>query len=287
MVTPKLIIHGGAGAREGDHARAASYDEALRRIVAESFEVLRRDGARAAVIAAITCLEDAPLFNAGTGSRLQRDGVARMSAALMDSQRLSLAAVFNIEAVRNPIQVVATLREARHPLRAGAQALAYARAAGFPAYDVVTEHRREEHARALVGHSGTVGAVAIDASGLLCAGTSTGGVGFEDAGRVSDAPTVAGTYVTRGAGVSCTGAGEDIVNQAVAARLLTRVDDGLDLADAAQRTLHEGDAAGYRYGLIALDRHGRHFAGQTAEVTTVYAVTDGARLVSFHDALER
>ncbi len=279
----KLIIHGGAGGREGRHVQMDAYDASVRRIVAEAFETLRTRGARAAVIHAVQLLEDDPIFNAGTGSRLQRDGAARMSAAMMDSRARSLAAIINVEEVRNPIMVVDRLRDARHPMLAAEHATAFARAEGFEPYDVVTTHRREEWEQGLAGSTGTVGAVALDADGLLCAGTSTGGVGLEVPGRVSDAPTVAGTYASPAAAISCTGKGEQIVNQAVAARIVTRVDDGATLAGAAARTITDGDALAYRYGLIALDADGAHFAGQTAGVTTVYAVTDGETLTTFND----
>jgi L-asparaginase len=280
-MTVKLIIHGGAGAREGDHAGAVAYDEAVREVVAASYNVLAQDGARAAVVDAIRRMEDNPLFNAGTGSRLQSDGAARMSAALMDSANLSLSAIINIENVRNPITVVDALSGARHPMLASDEAGDYARSIGVPEHDVVTQHRIDELNQGQRGKTGTVGAVALDATGLLCAGTSTGGVGNETPGRISDSATVAGTYVSASTGVSCTGIGEDIVNQAVAARLITRVDDGLTLDASAERTIAEGTAAGYQYGLIALGADGRHYAGETIGVTTVYAMMDEDGIETF------
>ena len=49
--------------------------------------------------------------------------------------------------------------------------------------------------------------VALDLNGYISAGTSTGGVGGEIPGRVSDSPTVAGNYANEFAGVSATGIG--------------------------------------------------------------------------------
>jgi L-asparaginase len=283
----KLIIHGGAGAREGGHTVMAAYDASVRRIVASAFEVLRTQGARACVVEAVRQLEDDPIFNAGIGSRLQGDGKARLSAAIMDSEARSLAAVINVERVRNPIMFADEMSGQTHPIIGGELATQMARSLGYPEYDVVTDHRREEHARSLVGKTGTVGAVALDANGMICAGTSTGGVGNETPGRVSDAPTVAGTYTTRNVGISCTGAGEQIVNQAVAARIATRVDDGQSLAEAGNRTVRDGNLEGYRYGLIAIDRNGEHFTSETEGVTTVFAVTDGTTLQTFADVGDR
>ena len=83
---PKIIIHGGAGALEGAHASDPRYRSSLTQIVEASLPVVQRDGARAAVIHAIRLLESDPIFNAGLGSKIQRDKKIRMSASLMDSE---------------------------------------------------------------------------------------------------------------------------------------------------------------------------------------------------------
>ena len=76
---------------------------------------------------------------------------------------------------------------------------------------------------------GTVGAVALDDKGVVCVGTSTGGIGNETPGRVSDSASVAGTYADQVGGLSCTGKGEHIINQAVAAKVIYRLRDGVPL----------------------------------------------------------
>ena len=145
-----------------------------------------------------------------------------MSAAIMDTDNYVLSGVINVEQVQNPIIVADQLGDATHTMLAGAHATAFARSQGIEEFDVVTRHRRQEWEDGLTGRTGTVGAVALDDNGVLCAATSTGGVGHETAGRVSDAPTVAGTYACDAVGISCTGVGEEIVNQAVAVRIATR-----------------------------------------------------------------
>ena len=209
-MSPSLIIHGGAGVREGNHARFDEYGVRLCSVLEQSYAVLAETNARQAVIHAVRLLEDDPLFNAGTGSRLQGDGEIRMSAALMLGGEQSFSGVINISGVEHPIDVADMLSGERHAVLAGEQATLYAHANGFAAYDPVTEYRRGEFERRIGGKSGTVGAVALDGHGKICAATSTGGVGFETPGRVSDSATVAGTYASDRVGVSCTGAGEDI-----------------------------------------------------------------------------
>ena len=284
MKLPALIIHGGAGAREGAHTTFRRYADSLDRIVEDAWRVLEREGARASVLNAIRALEDDPIFNAGLGSRLQRDGEARMSAALMNGPSGLFSGVINVERIQHPIDVADALQAAPHAVLSGHGATLYARETlGMADFDPATAHRREEHEAHLAGRTGTVGAVAVDAGGALWAGTSTGGVGYETPGRVSDSATVAGNYANADVGVSCTGIGEEIVNHAAAARVVLRVEEGAAVIDAVERTIREADARGLEYGLIALDRQGNAVAGRTREMTTLYCSRDALGRKSFLD----
>jgi L-asparaginase len=284
MPVPAIIVHGGAGAREGAHATFRRYAESLERVAEAAWRVLLDAGARAAVLAAVRDLEDDPVFNAGLGSRLQADGVARMSAALMDGVRGRFSGVVNVERIRHPIDVADRLQQERHAVLAGAPATRYAREVlGMPDFDPVTDHRRAEHERRAAGRSGTVGAVAVDRDGALWAATSTGGVGYETPGRMSDSATVAGNYASHAAGVSCTGIGEQIVDHAAAARVVLRVEDGASLDAAVARTIREADERGLEYGLIALGADGRAAVGRTREVTTLWCQRDADGLRGFLD----
>ena len=276
-----LIIHGGAGAREGSHARFEEYATHLTTIIEQSYPVLVNTGARAAVLHAIRLLEDDPIFNAGTGSRLQQDGQVRMSAALMDSDQQVFSGVVNIESVQHPIDIAEMLAAERHCVLAAEQATQYAHRQGIPVYDPITEHRQNEYIARVAGDKGTVGAVALDQTGVICAATSTGGVGFERPGRVSDSPTVAGNYAAQQAGVSCTGIGEQIVNHGTAVRIVTRVEDGLDLSTAVSKTIAEANTKNYKYGVISVDQYGNWCAQQTRSVTTLYAAYDSAGITTF------
>ena len=62
-----------------------------------------------------------------------------------------------------------------------------------------------------------MGAVALDASGGLAAGTSTGGMLNKKWGRVGDTPVIgAGTYANQVCAVSCTGYGEFFIRYTAA-----------------------------------------------------------------------
>jgi L-asparaginase len=279
----RLILHGGVGGLKGGTDRCREIREALVKDLEEAFRVLGDRGAREAVLHALRLLEDQPLFNAGTGSTLQADGEIRMSAALMEGTTGRFSGVINVQHLRHPIDVAALLSDQEYTVLAGEEATAYGRRHGMPLYDPETPDRRREYEKKLERPHGTVGAVALDREGRIVAGTSTGGVGYETAGRVSDSATVAGTYASSRAGVSCTGRGEHIVNQAVAARVVTRVEDGLPMEEAVARTLREGNRFRYAYGLIGVDREGRIETGRTDRAGVLfYAWHDGNRVCTFN-----
>ena len=280
-MTPKLIIHGGCGKFEGQHSSYLQYDEALRKIVTKGYARLAAKGARAAVIYTMRLLEDEAMFNAGYGSKLQEDGTARMSAAFMDGEKGRFSGVINVENVRNPINIAKILNTRKHTVIAGTPAEAFARKVAIPVFNPITPHRLKEHLSKRKGESGTCGVVALDEHGVICVATSTGGIGYEVPGRVGDTPTVAGTYASRACGVSCTGVGEHIVNQAVASRIVTIVDSSGELREAAETVINEGNRRKSRFGLIALDHNGTIHVGQTQKVTVLAAWHNGAQVSSF------
>tara|TARA_B100001250_G_C19532892_1_gene671253 strand:- start:98 stop:790 length:693 start_codon:yes stop_codon:yes gene_type:complete len=227
-------------------------------------------------------LEDDPVFNAGTGSKLQADGQVRMSSALMDGTKNRFSGVINVQNIRNPIEAAALLSKEENTVLSADQATEFCRRNGMEDYDPITPERLEEYERRCSGKHGTVGAVALDKEGHIFAGTSTGGIGCEIPGRVSDCPTVAGTYASTKAGVSCTGIGEQITQQAAAARIVTRVDDGMPLHDAVAVTMRESNKFNYLYGLISLNAEGHVEVGKTAALNEVfYAFHDESRIRTF------
>ncbi len=123
---------------------------------------------------------------------------------------------------------------------------------------------------------GTVGCVALDANGKLAAATSTGGKGFEIPGRISDSATVAGNYVNAFCGVSLTGVGEDIVSNATAAKIVTRVTDGFTLERAFEKTFAELKPYDGFAGAIAIDKDGNLFH-QDSHPSMVFASFDGIK----------
>ena len=277
---PALVIHGGTGNRP-DADRLSRIRQSLARIADETVAYLRTHCAIDAVAFAVTQLEDDPLFNAGTGSMLQRDGVARMSASIMDGESRRFAAVVNIEDVKNPVLVAQALLDRPDRVLACEGALAFARSLGFGSWDSITQERRERWQRQREGRHGTVGAVALDAAGRLAAATSTGGRGFELPGRVSDSGTPAGNFSSDRVAISCTGTGEDILDEALAVRIAQQIDDGKSLSRTASNIVRQLQRRKREAGFISLDRDGRWICRTTLPVLFAVARTPSRRAETF------
>jgi len=276
---PALIVHGGCGTPPP--GEEPERQQACERAAEAGWSVLEGGGgAIEAVEAAVMRLEDEPLLNAGTGSYLQADGVARLDASLMASDGRA-GAVAQVPALKNPIRLARHLLEKdAHVMLCGEQALRLALRLGHPPgvvatpakiaywrdhlneanlaldYDRMAQEWRQENPRL-----GTVGCVAVDAAGALAAGTSTGGTGQCFPGRIGDSPIIgAGTYATPRVAVSMTGVGERIMVLLSAKRLCDLVSDGRDFQEAARLTLAEIEALHSFAGLIAVDATGQSAA---------------------------
>jgi len=109
---------------------------------------------------------------------------------------------------------------------------------------------------------GTVGAAAVDATGMLAAATSTGGVTMKLVGRVGDTPIVgAGNYASEHVAASATGTGEFVMRSLATRAISERVAAGATLEEAMGAVL---DGLGRDYdadvGVIAVDRRGNPVA---------------------------
>ena len=279
----KLIIHGGFFSESAtNHETKVAKQQSLERIVKDSYEFLKTHSAVETVVFAVSLLEDDELFNAGIGSQIQSDGKIRMSAALMDGTTQSFSGVINIQEVKNPIQVAHYLMDYHDSVLGGRGATNFARRHGFEKFSTEIPLRRAEfRAKLKASGMGTVGCVALDKNGKLAVATSTGGKGFEIPGRISDSATVAGNYANEFCGVSLTGVGEDIVSNATAAKIVTRVTDGFLLQDAFTKTFNELKPYDGFAGAIAIDKNGNMFQ-QDSHPSMVFASYDGEKLEVFN-----
>ena len=278
----KLIIHGGFFSEsDQSHEVKVAKQNSLKEIASKAFDFLKNHSAEETVVYAVSLLEDDSLFNAGIGSQIQSDGKIRMSASLMNGETQKFSGVINIENVKNPIEVAQVLMKEDDRVLGGNGAKKYATENGFQDFSTEIPQRRKEYEEKLKnGGKGTVGCVAIDAHGNLAAATSTGGKGFELVGRISDSATVAGNYANQHCAVSCTGVGEDIVSNATAAKIVTRVSDGMTIEHAFDRTFLELKEIDGFAGAIGIDKYGNIFH-KNSYPKMVFASFDGEEFEIF------
>jgi L-asparaginase len=278
----KIIIHGGFFSEsDQSHEVKTAKQDSLKAIAQKAFEYLTTHSAFDTVAYAVSLLEDDPLYNAGIGSQIQSDGVIRMSAAIMNGETQKLSGVINIQDVKNPVFVAKALIGEDDRVLGGHGAKIYATEHGFENFSTEIPQRRSEYEAKLAnGGKGTVGCVAIDQEGKLAVATSTGGKGFEIPGRISDSATVAGNYANAFCAVSCTGVGEDIVSNATATKIVTRVTDGMDLEQAFSKTFDELKIIDGFAGAIAIDKDGNLYH-QDSYPTMVFASFDGKNFEVF------
>jgi L-asparaginase len=272
----KIIIHGGFFSESSTNIETKiAKQQALLRIVKDSYAYLQNHSALETVVYAVSQLEDNELFNAGIGSQIQSDGKIRMSASLMDGESQKMSGVINIEEVKNPIQVAQVLMQVDDRILGGSGATNFARRHGFEPFSTEIPQRRAEYEAKLASlGTGTVGCVALDNNGKIAVATSTGGKGFEIPGRISDSATVAGNYANEFCGVSLTGVGEDIVSNATAAKIVTRVTDGFSIEKAFEKTFAELKPYDGFAGAIGIDKQGNIFH-QDSHPSMVFASFDG------------
>jgi beta-aspartyl-peptidase (threonine type) len=290
-----LVVHGGAGVigrRDLSPAQETAYRAALARAAEAGAAVLVTGGAALdAVQAAVSVLEDDPLFNAGRGAVFTAEGRIELDAAIMDGATLKAGAVAGVVTPRHPVALArAVMDRSPHVMLTGAGADAFAGAQALELAErgwFQTERRwraleatlaarglpapprpdglgtRPDPAHGLAhdeGKRGTVGAVACDARGDVAAATSTGGVTAKQWGRAGDSPIIgAGTYAdNRACAVSATGAGEYFIRLTVARTIAALVQmTGMDLQDAADQVVRrELTALGGDGGVIAVTPKG-------------------------------
>ncbi|MEN8375114.1 MAG: isoaspartyl peptidase/L-asparaginase [Gemmatimonadota bacterium] len=298
-----LVIHGGAGngvTRENiSPERDAEYRAKLQEALRAGHRVLADGGSAVdAVVAAITIMEDSPMFNAGKGAVFTSSGTNELDASIMSGADLNAGAVAGVKRVKNPIVLArAVMEHSRHVMFAREGAETFAEEQGLelvPESYFYTERRmralerakeREaERSSALPRETekfGTVGAVALDRAGNLAAGTSTGGITNKRWGRVGDSPVIgAGTYASNeSCGVSATGQGEFFIRNVVAHDICARVQHaGASVKEAADAVVMDRlvrqEAGG---GVVVLGANGEiAMAFNTAGMLRGWIGPDGA-----------
>lgn len=287
-----IIVHGGAwdipAELHADHLAGC------RAAATAGWAVLAAGGpALDAVEAAVRVMEDHPVFDAGRGSHLNRDGEAELDAGMMDGRTLMAGAVAAVKRIANPITLARqVLEQSEHVFLVAAGAERFAQAVGVPLCDpadlVVPREQALWEARRMTQDAGrkafgrgaadTVGAVARDAAGNLAVGNSTGGTAYKHPGRVGDTPIIGcGLYADNTFGAAaCTGWGEQIMKTVLAKTTVDQIALSGDARTAANVAIaYFQHRIGGLGGVICLSPSGQvGLAHSTPYLAHAYRTTD-------------
>lgn len=266
-------------------------------------EILRKGGSAIDTVESATnAVENNPEdYSVGLGGIPNLLGVVQLDASIMDGKTRTTGAVAAVEGFVNPISIARKVMELTpHVLLVGSGAGLFAKAVGFEPTELLTEQSRrfydvfkrdayeeieEDGIRTWVREyvtnnklkdwydklsenlHGTVNVIAMDGEGNICSGVSTSGFGLKLPGRVGDSPIIgAGNYCDNNVGAAaCTGTGEIAIRLSTARSIISYMESGKDLRDAAiqaMRDVHELNAQGGMNCLVC-DIKGNTFSAAT------------------------
>lgn len=286
-MTPTIIVHGGAKTITDD--KVAANNAGCTAAAEAGWAVLISGGTAAeAVEAAIRVLEADQTFNAGLGSTLNSDGEVELDAAIMEGS-LSWGAVAAVQGIRHPISLARKVMDDKPRLLVARGAERFAVDCGAEMCkkeNLIADEQWQEwkEDQKVIDRPNTVGCVALDASGILAAGTSTGGTTKQQQGRVGDTALVGcGLYAdNKFGGCSTTGDGESIIPVVLAKTAIDFLSGDRHPDEAAQMAIDalvskvKGEA-----GCILIDRQGRvGWAYNSSHMACAY-ITEGQDKVAF------
>lgn len=277
-----MAIHGGAGTILKENMtpeQEKAYMDILNQALDVGENILKNGGTAAdAVEQTIIVMENSPLFNSGKGAVFTNAGTHELDASFMDGQTRNAGAVGGVTIVKNPIKAAREVMDnSEHVLLTGEGANQFAIEKGLDTvnndyfftqrrWDALEKVKNAEQQTGFIPEQwkdskyGTVGCVAMDTTGNLAAGTSTGGMTNKKYNRIGDSPIIgAGTYANNlTCAVSSTGHGEFFIRYAVAYDISALMEyKNFSVEQAAGYVINAKlKKAGGSGGVIALDKNG-------------------------------
>ncbi|SEB73702.1 isoaspartyl peptidase/L-asparaginase [Paenibacillus sp. GP183] len=284
-----IIVHGSVETSE-----ETSFIEGLSRAALKGYAKLF-EGRLNAIEVAVNEMEDNPLFNAGLGSVLNRDGFVEVDGSIMDGDTKKFAAVAAMPQTRYAISAAyRLLEESEHVILAGAGAALFAREKGIPLDNCIISEQLESWnlARQLLAEgkkldfslytglkkeTDTVGCIVCDDKGKLAAGSSTGGAFMKLPGRVGDTPIIGGgIYASEQSAVVCTGKGEAFIQTLTAKFVDDQIRSGKHPQDVAEEAIERMTRlTGETGGLIVIDASERIGISHNCSSFPVIVVVNG------------
>ncbi len=263
-----IVIHGGAGTVIKENTPKElqkKYEDKLREALEVGYSILENGGNSVdAVEKTIKILEDSELFNAGKGSVLTNEETVEMDASIMTGHDQNAGAVATLKTIKNPISAArAVMEKSNHVFLSGEGAESFAKKIGLEAVNnnyFITKSQLNQIRKIKEDKYGTVGCVALDKSGNITAGTSTGGMMNKKWNRIGDVPVIgAGTYANNNTcGISATGWGEFFIRNVVAYDISAMMEyQNKTLEEAAKISIFDKvGKMGATGGVIGIDKNG-------------------------------
>ena len=263
-----IVIHGGAGTviRENTpKVLQEKYENKLREALEVGYSILENGGNSVdAVEKTIKILENSELFNAGKGSVLTNEETVEMDASIMTGHDQNAGAVATLKTIKNPISAArAVMEKSNHVFLSGKGAENFAKEIGLETVNnnyFITQSQLNQIRKIKENKYGTVGCVALDKSGNITAGTSTGGMMNKKWNRIGDVPVIgAGTYANnKTCGISATGWGEFFIRNVVAYDISAMMEyQNKSIEEAAKISIFKKvGEMGATGGVIGIDKNG-------------------------------
>ena len=263
-----IVIHGGAGTviRENTpKILQEKFENKLREALEVGYSILENGGNSVdAVEKTIKILEDSELFNAGKGSVLTNEETVEMDASIMTGHDQNAGAVATLKTIKNPISAArAVMEKSNHVFLSGKGAENFAKEIGLETVNnnyFITQSQLNQIRKIKENKYGTVGCVALDKSGNITAGTSTGGMMNKKWNRIGDVPVIgAGTYANNETcGISATGWGEFFIRNVVAYDISAMMEyQNKSIEEAAKISIFDKvGEMGATGGVIGIDKYG-------------------------------
>ena len=250
-----IIIHGGAGNSKIDPKIEYFMDV----IMKTTWKMLEIDRDCTSITRhAILMMENSGLFNAGSGSYSNIDGIVEMDAGIMNDD-MNCGGVGAIQGFRNPIilsEIVMNMSP--HSLIVGDVGISklIRKHNNIVNRDIITRDITYNN-NSKNDEYGTVGAIVVDKRGNVCAGVSTGGLPNKHSGRVGDSALVGcGYYARDGIGAVATGDGDIMMKHHIAKECCDLVTSGYSIQDAVDKSISKMNDIEKCYGgVIAVDNN--------------------------------
>lgn len=236
---------------------------------------------------------DPTVTTVGYGGLPNSAGVVELDAAVMWGPGRRVGAVAGLRGIAKAVSAARLVMErTNHCMLVGEGAKAFALANGLESRRLLTRASKQKWQEWLAkgqaanpdSHD-TIGMVAVDAAGNVCAGTSTSGLAFKMPGRVGDSPLVgSGLYAENGVGGAvATGVGERILRYCMSLRVVLLMAAGCHPQDACEevvRSMVRDDASNLsgQAAVLALDIHGR-VGGASTRPGFQFAVLHGEEVL--------